>query len=66
MAVQFNDMITTIKRNGNGFVIILGFKMANCNSNITNIKVKCYNVVTKLRWFMISIYTHRDFFTLDF
>ena len=29
MAVQFNDMIITIKRNENEFVIILGFKTAD-------------------------------------
>ena len=45
MTVQFNDMIATIKRNENGFVIILGFKMANCNNKVTKYKVKYYNLV---------------------
>ena len=45
MAVQFNDMITTIKRNENGFVIISGCKKADCNNNITEIKDKYYKLV---------------------
>ena len=45
MTGQFNDMITTIKRNGNGFVIILGFKMAIYNNKVTKIKDNYYNLV---------------------
>ena len=42
MTVQFNDMIITIKRNENGFVIISGFKTAICNNKVTKIKDKYY------------------------
>lgn len=46
MTVQFNDMIATIKRNENWFVIILGFKTADCNNKITENNIKYYNTVT--------------------
>ena len=46
MTVQFNDMIATIKRNENGFVIILEYKTAICNDKVTEINGKYYNVVT--------------------
>ena len=46
MAVQFNDMIITIKRNENGFVIILERKTAICYDKVTKISDKYYNVVT--------------------
>ena len=46
MTVQFNDMIITIKRNENGFVIILERKTAICNDKVTKIRDKYYNVVT--------------------
>ena len=46
MTVQFNDMIITIKRNENGFVIILERKTAICNDEVTKISDKYYNVVT--------------------
>ena len=45
MTVQFNDMITTIKRNENAFVIISGFKMAICNNKVTKYKVEYDNLV---------------------
>ena len=46
MTVQFNDMIITIKRNENGFVIILDRKTAICNDKVTKTSDKYYNVVT--------------------
>ena len=46
MTVQFNDMIITIKRNENGFVIISGFKTAVYNNKITEINDKYNNIVT--------------------
>ena len=46
MTVQFNDMIITIKRNENAFVIILERKMAICNDKVTKISDEYYNVVT--------------------
>ena len=46
MTVQFNDMIATIKRNENGFVIILEYKTAIYNDKVTKISDKYYNVVT--------------------
>ena len=46
MTVQFNDMIITIKRNENGFVIILEYKTAICNDKVTEINGKYYNIVT--------------------
>ena len=46
MTVQFNDMIITIKRNENGFVIILECKTVNSNNKVTKISDKYYNVVT--------------------
>ena len=46
MTVQFNDMIATIKRNENAFVIILGLKMAICNNKVTKINGNYYNIVT--------------------
>ena len=46
MTVQINDMITTIKRNENAFVIILGLKMAICNNEVTKINGNYYNIVT--------------------
>ena len=45
MAVQFNDMIITIKRNENGFVIILEQKTAICNDKVTKISDKYYKQV---------------------
>ena len=46
MSVQFNDMIITIKRNENAFVIISEGKTAICNNEVTKISDKYYNVVT--------------------
>ena len=45
MTVQFNDMIITIKRNENGFVIILEGKTAVCNDKVTKISDKYYKLV---------------------
>ena len=45
MSVQFNDMIITIKRNENGFVIILEYKTAICNDKVTKISDKYYKLV---------------------
>ena len=46
MTVQFNDIIATIKRNENAFVIILECKTAICNDKVTKISDEYYNVVT--------------------
>ena len=46
MSVQFNDMIITIKRNENGFVIISECKTANCNNKVTKVKTGYYSAVT--------------------
>ena len=46
MSVQFNDMIITIKRNENGFVIISECKTANCNNKVTEVKTGYYSAVT--------------------
>ena len=46
MAVQFNDIIITIKRNENAFVIISEGKTAICNNEVTEINGNYYNVVT--------------------
>ena len=46
MTVQFNDIIATIKRNENGFVIISERKTAICNNKITEIKDSYYKSVT--------------------
>ena len=45
MTVQFNDMIATIKRNENAFVIILEYKTAICNDKVTKISDKYYKLV---------------------
>ena len=45
MTVKFNDMIATIKRNENGFVIILEYKTAICNDKVTNSCDKYYKLV---------------------
>ena len=45
MTVQFNDIIITIKRNENGFVIISERKTANCNDKVTKISDKYYKLV---------------------
>ena len=46
MTVQFNDMIITIKRNENGFVIISERKTANCNNKVKEVKTGYYSAVT--------------------
>ena len=46
MTVQFNDMIITIKRNENGFVIILACKTVFYNNKVTKINVNYNNAVT--------------------
>ena len=45
MTVQFNDMITTIKRNKNMFVIIFESKKAIYNNKATELKNKYYKLV---------------------
>ena len=46
MTVQFNDMIATIKRNENGFVITSECKMAFYNNKVTEINANYNNAVT--------------------
>ena len=55
MSVQFNDMIATIKRNGNGFVIISGCKTAICNNKVAKIKDKYYIYVIQ-KVFLSTVY----------